>query len=87
MELGNQQVGRRCMKPTRLQLSLSVAARHTESFHSLCNEGAQTWTLWCGASCLPPVGTLHRQRLMGELSKFPSTKNPSLDVGVADARP
>jgi hypothetical protein len=86
MELGDQQVGRRCMKPTRLQLSLSVAVRRTECVDTLCIEGAQTWTLWCGASCLPPVGQSHRQRLAGELPENLSMKNLSLDVRVAGAR-
>jgi hypothetical protein len=75
------------MKPPRLQLSLSVAARHIESSDTLFSEVSQTWTLWCGASCPPPVGQSHRQRLEGELPENLSTKNPSLDVRVAGARP
>jgi hypothetical protein len=87
MELGDQQVGWQCMKPTRLQLSLSVAAQHTESSDTLCSNIAQTWTLWCGASCPPLVGQSHWQRLVGELPENPSTRNPSLDAGVPDAWP
>jgi hypothetical protein len=75
------------MKPTRFQLSLSVVVRHTESSDTLCNEVAQTSTLWCGASCPPPVGQSHRQGLVGELPENLSTRNPSLDVGVAGAWP
>jgi hypothetical protein len=82
MELGDQQVGRRCMKPTKLQLSLSVVVWHTESSDTLCSEVAQTWTLWCGASCQS-----HQQRLAGELPKNPSMKNPSLYIRDAGARP
>jgi hypothetical protein len=40
IKLGAQQVGRQCMKPTRLQLSLSVAAQHTESFDTMCSQVA-----------------------------------------------
>jgi hypothetical protein len=87
MELGDQKVGQQCMKPTRLQMSFLVVAQRIESFDTLWNEGAQTWTLWCGASCPPPVGQLHRQRLAGELPENPSTKNPSLDVRVTGAQP
>jgi hypothetical protein len=68
-------------------MSLLVVARRTESSDTLYNEVAQTWTLWCGASYLPLVGQSHRQRLVGELVENPSTRNPSLDVGVASARP
>jgi hypothetical protein len=39
------------------------------------------------SSCLPLVGQLHRQGLAGELPENPSTKNSSLNVGVASARP
>jgi hypothetical protein len=87
MEHGDQQVGRRGMKSTRLQLSLLVIARHTESSDTLCRPEAQTWTLWCGLSFPPPVGQLYQQRLAGELPENPSTKNPSLDVGLPGARP
>jgi hypothetical protein len=66
------------MKPTRLQLSLSVVLRCTKSSDTLCYEVAQTWTQWCGANCPPPVG---------ELPKNPSTKNPSLDVRVPGTQP
>jgi hypothetical protein len=75
------------MKLTRLQLNLSVAVQHTKSSDTLCNEGAQTWTLWCGASCPPPVGQSHQQRLVGELLENLSMKSPSLDVRAAIARP
>jgi hypothetical protein len=61
--------------------------QHTESFDTLYSEVAQTWTPWCEASYLPLRGRSHRQRLVGELPKNPSTKNPSLGVGVAGARP
>jgi hypothetical protein len=87
MEHGDQQVGRRCMKPTRLQLSLPVTAQHTESSETLCSEVAQTLTQWCGASCPPPVGQSHQQRLSGELPENLSMKNPSLDVEVAGTQP
>jgi hypothetical protein len=87
MEHGGQQVGWRCMKPTWLQLSLSISTQCTESSDTLYSEVAQTWTAWCGASCPPPMGQSHRQRLAGELLENLSTKNPSLDVRVAGARP
>jgi hypothetical protein len=75
------------MKPTRLLLSLLVAAWCTESSDTMYSEVAQTWTLWCGASYPPPMGQSHQQRLVGELPENPSMRNPSLDVGVAGARP
>jgi hypothetical protein len=87
MELGDQQVGRRCMKLTTLQLSHSVAARRTESSDTLCSEVAQSWTPWFGASCLPPAGQSHRQRLLGELPENLSMRNPSLDVRVVGIWP
>jgi hypothetical protein len=43
------------MKPTMLQLSLSVVVRCTESSDTQYSEVAQTWTLWCGDNCPPPV--------------------------------
>jgi hypothetical protein len=61
--------------------------QHTESFDTLQNEVAQTWTPWCGASYLPLRGQSHRQGLAGELPENQSMKNPSLDVGVTVARP
>jgi hypothetical protein len=60
MRHDDQQVGRRCRKPTKLQLSLSVVAQHTESSGTLCSGVVQTWTLWCEANCLPPRGQSHR---------------------------
>jgi hypothetical protein len=36
---------------------------------------------------MPPRGRSYRQRLAGELPENPSTKNHSLDVGVAGAQP
>jgi hypothetical protein len=87
MEHGDQQVGRRYMKPTMLQLNLLVATLHIESSNTLYSEVAQTWTPWCGANCPPPRGQLHRQRLAGELLENLSTKNPSLDVGVVGTQP
>jgi hypothetical protein len=75
------------MKPTWLQLSLSVDAQNTEFSDTLNNEVAQTWTLWCRASCLPLVGQSHQQRLAGELPENLNMKNPSTDVGVAGAWP
>jgi hypothetical protein len=87
MELGDQQVGQRCMKPTSLQLSLSVAAQCIESSDTLHSEVAQTWTPWCRASCPPLLGQSHWQRLAGELPENPSMKNPSPDVGVTSSRP
>jgi hypothetical protein len=83
MGYGDQQVGRRCKKPSRLQLSLRVVVLHTESFDTLYNGVARTWTLWCEVNYLPPRGWSHWQRLAGELPENLSTKNPSLDVGVA----
>jgi hypothetical protein len=47
------------------------------------SEVAQTWTPWCEASCLPPRGQSHQQRLVGELPENLSTMNPSLGVKVA----
>jgi hypothetical protein len=55
----------------------------TESFDTMYNEVAQTWTPWCGASCLHPMGRSHRQRLAGELTENPNTTKPSRDAGVA----
>jgi hypothetical protein len=75
------------MKSTSLQLRLSVVVRCTESSDTLCSKVAQTWTLWCGANCPPLVGQSHRQRLAGELPENLSTRNRSLDVSVAGARP
>jgi hypothetical protein len=80
---GDQQVGQRCRKPIRLQLSLEVAVLRTEPSDTLYSGVARTWTPWCGVSCLPPRGQSHRQRLVGELPENLSTKNPSLDVEVA----
>jgi hypothetical protein len=59
----------------------------TMSSDTLYSEVAQTWTLWCRASYLHPGGRSHWQRLVGELLENQSTKNPSLDVGVAIALP
>jgi hypothetical protein len=59
----------------------------TESSDTLYSEVAQTWTPWCGASCPPPTGRTHWQRLAGELLENLSMKNPSLDVMVAGAWP
>jgi hypothetical protein len=87
MEHDDHQVWRRCRKPTRLQLSLWVAALRTESSDTLYSGVAQPWTLWCGASSLPPRGRSHQRRLADELPENLSTKNPSLDVGVAGTRP
>jgi hypothetical protein len=75
------------MKPTRLQLSLSVVARRTESSATLCSEVDQTLILWCRASCPPLVGQSHWQILAGELPENPRMRNPSLDVGAAGAWP
>jgi hypothetical protein len=75
------------MKPTRFQLSLSIAAWHTESSDTLYSEVAQTWILWCGASCSPPMGQSHQQRLAGGLLENLSTKNPPPDVGFDGAWP
>jgi hypothetical protein len=71
----------------QVQLSPSVIARCTESSDTLCSEVAQTWTLWCGASYPLPAGQAHRKRLVGVLPENPSTKNPSLHVGVGGAQP
>jgi hypothetical protein len=59
----------------------------TESSDTLYNEVAQTWTPWCGASCLPLRSRLHWQRLARELPENLSMKSPYLDVGVAGAWP
>jgi hypothetical protein len=75
------------MKPTKLQLSLSVATRHIESSDTLYNEVPQTWTPWCGAGYPSPRGRSHRQRLVGELLENLSMKNSSPDVRVAGAQP
>jgi hypothetical protein len=83
---GDQQVGQRCRKPTRLQLSLGVVVLCTESFDTLNSGLDQTWTLWCGASGLPPRGRSHWQRLAGELLENLSLKNRSLNDGVVGAR-
>jgi hypothetical protein len=50
MEQDDPHVWWPCRKPTRLQLSLLVVVRHTESSDTLCSVGARTWTLWCRAS-------------------------------------
>jgi hypothetical protein len=68
-------------------MSLDVVVLRTESSDTLYSAVAQTWTLWCGASCLPPRGQSHQQRLVGELTENLSTKNPSLDVEVASVQP
>jgi hypothetical protein len=60
---------------------------HIESFDTRYSEVAQTWTPWCGASCLPLRGQSHQQRLVGELSGNLSMKNPSVDVEVAGVQP
>jgi hypothetical protein len=73
---GDHQVGWRCWKPTRLQLSLEDAMLHIESIDTLYS-----------ASCLPLRGQSRRQRLAGELPENLSTKNPSLDVEVAGVQP
>jgi hypothetical protein len=75
-------LGARCRKPIRLQLSLKAVVLRTESSDTLYSVIARTWTPWCGASCLPPRGQSHRQRLACELPENPSMKNPSLDVEV-----
>jgi hypothetical protein len=59
----------------------------TESSNTLYSRVAQTWTPWCGASCLPPRGQSHRQRLVGALPGNLSMKNRSLDVEVAGVQP
>jgi hypothetical protein len=73
--------------PTRLQLSIKIVVLHTESSDTLYSAVAQTWTLRCGANCLPLRGQSHRQTLASELSKNLSMKNPSPDVKVADIQP
>jgi hypothetical protein len=70
-----------------LQLCLKATVQRTESFDTLYSEVVQTWTLWCRASYLPLRDRSHLQRLVGELPKNLSTKNPSLGVGVAGAQP
>jgi hypothetical protein len=87
MICGDQQVGQQCRKPTRLQLILGVAVLRTESSDTLYSEVVQTWTPWCGASCLPPRGRSHRQRLVGELPESLSMMNPFLGVEVAGVQP
>jgi hypothetical protein len=87
MEHDDQQVGQRWRKPTRLQLRLKVAVLHTESSDTLYSGVAWTWTPWCRASCLPPRGWSHRQRLASELPENPSTTNPSLGIEVAGVQP
>jgi hypothetical protein len=59
----------------------------TDSFDTLYNEVAQTWTPWCGASCLLLRGQSHQERLAGELPENLSTKNSSLAIGVAGTQP
>jgi hypothetical protein len=87
MGCGDQQVGRQCRKPNRLQLNLEVAVLRIESSDTLYSEVVKTWTLWCGASCLLLRGRSHRQRLAGELPESLSTTNPSLGVKVASIQP
>jgi hypothetical protein len=43
----------------------------------------RTWNPWYEASCLPPRGQSHQQRLAGELPESLNMENPSLDVKVA----
>jgi hypothetical protein len=78
---------RRCRKPSRLRLSLEVVVLRTESSNTLYSGVAQTWTPYCGASCLAPRGQSHCQRLVGELPENLSMKNPSPDVEVAGVQP
>jgi hypothetical protein len=59
----------------------------TGSSDTLYSVVAQTWTPWCGASCLPPRSQSHWQRLACELPENLSMKNPSLDVEVAGVQP
>jgi hypothetical protein len=58
-----------------------------ESSDTLYSAVAQTWTPWCRASCLPPRGQSHRQRLVVELPKNLSMKNSSPDIEVAGVQP
>jgi hypothetical protein len=66
-----------------LQLSLEVVVLRIESSDTMYSEVVQTWIPWCGASCPPLRGQSHRQRLVGELSESPSTKNLDLGLEVA----